>query len=88
MGLFTPLSKTIFSQEEIEAFTAWKDHTSSKKDDKVRRLEVLKMVLKPMVKFFEEHLQFYLLEINRNPLLRGVLKAIVEGNLKRLDDRL
>lgn len=40
------------------------------------------MVLKPMVKFFEEHLQFYLLEINRNPLLRGVLKAIVEGNLK------
>lgn len=36
------------------------------------------MTLKPMESFFEEHLQFYLLEINKNPLLKGVLKAIVE----------
>ena len=79
MGIFTYKSKTIFSQEEIDAFNAFADKTSSKKSDEVRRLEILKMVLKPMESFFEEHLQFYLLEINKNPLLKGLLKAIVEG---------
>jgi hypothetical protein len=34
--------------------------------------------LKPLESFFEEHIQFYLEEINKNPLLKGVLKAIVE----------
>jgi hypothetical protein len=36
------------------------------------------MVLKPMETFFEQHLTFYLQDINKNPLLRGVLKGIVE----------
>ena len=78
MGMFTPKSKAIFTAEEIEAFNAQSDKSSSKKSDKQRRLELLKMTLKPMESFFEEHLQFYLLEINKNPLLKGVLKAIVE----------
>ena len=42
----------------------------------------MKFVLKPMETFFEENLQFYLMEINKNPLLKGVLKAIVEGKLQ------
>lgn len=79
MGLFTPQSRTIFSQEEVDAFNAYKEHSSSKKSDQVRRVELLKMVLKPMETFFEEHIQFYLLDMTKNPLLRGVLKAIVEG---------
>ena len=81
MSLFTPKNRSIFQAEEIEAFEAFKDRTSSKKPDNVRRTELLKMVMKPMEQFFEEHLQFYLLDINKNPLLRGLLKATVEGNL-------
>jgi hypothetical protein len=78
MGLFVPKSKAVFSAEEIDAFNAFADKSSSKKDDAVRRSEILKMIMKPMEQFFEEHLQFYLAEINKNPLLRGLLKAIVE----------
>lgn len=78
MGIFTPKSKQVFLPEEIEAFSAFQDKTSSKKPEKVRREELLKVILKPLSTFFEEHLQFYLEEINKNPLLKGVLKAIVE----------
>ncbi len=31
-----------------------------------------------MEKFFEEHLSFYLQDINKNPLLKGVLRGIIE----------
>jgi hypothetical protein len=43
------------------------------------------MVLKPMETFFEEHIQFYLLDMTKNPLLRGVLKAIVEGKAELIE---
>lgn len=78
MGIFSPRSKTIFLPDEIEAFEAFKDLSSSKKTEVVRRQELVKMILKPLEIFFEEHLQFYLLEINKNLILRSVLKAIVE----------
>ena len=81
MGIFTPKSKQVFLPEEIEAFTAFADKTSSKKPEQTRRHELLKVILKPLETFFEEHLQFYLEEINKNPLLKGVLKAIVEVGL-------
>lgn len=56
LGIITPKSKTVFLPEEIEAFNAYQDKTSSKKPEEVRRLEVLKAVLKPLETFFEEHL--------------------------------
>lgn len=56
MGIFTPRSKAIFSNEELECFNAFADKTTSKKSDGQRRLELLKMTLKPMEAFFEEHL--------------------------------
>lgn len=78
MGIFAPKSKQFFLPEEIEAFSAFQDKTSSKKPDKTRREELLKVILKPLATFFEEHLQFYLEEINKNPVLKGVLKGIIE----------
>jgi hypothetical protein len=33
MGLFTHQSRAVFSQEEIDAFNAYKEHSSSKKSD-------------------------------------------------------
>ena len=72
------MNKALFAPEEVEAFTAFKELSTSKKPETQRRMEVLKMVLKPMEAFFEEHLSFYLMEINKNPLLKGLLKGIVE----------
>lgn len=37
LGIFTPKSKTIFMPEDLEAFNAFQDKTSSKKPDDVRR---------------------------------------------------
>jgi hypothetical protein len=34
--------------------------------------------MKPLETFFEEHLTYYLEEINKNPLLKALLKTIVE----------
>jgi hypothetical protein len=56
MGIFTPLSKTVFLPEEIEAFTAFQDRTTSKKPTETRRLELLQGIFKPLETFFEEHL--------------------------------
>jgi hypothetical protein len=41
MGIFTPLSKTVFLPEELEALTAYADKTTSKKPAETRRLELL-----------------------------------------------
>jgi hypothetical protein len=41
MGIFTPLSKTVFLPEELEALTAYGDKTTSKKPAETRRLELL-----------------------------------------------
>ena len=81
MSLFTPKSKAIFHQDELDAFNAFADKSTSKKSDAQRRTELLKFILKPLESFFEEHLQFYLMEFNKNPLLKGVLKAIVESKI-------
>jgi hypothetical protein len=78
LGIFTPQSKLVFTTEEIEAFNAYSDRTTSKKPAATRRLELLQGILKPLESFFEEHLQYHLEEINKNPLLKAVLKAIVE----------
>jgi hypothetical protein len=78
LGIFTPQAKTVFTAEELEAFAAFQDRTTSKKPEATRRLELLQGILKPLETFFEEHLQYHLEEINKNPLLKAVLKAIVE----------
>jgi len=41
LGIFTPLNKTVFAPEEIEAFTAFHDKSTSKKPEATRRLELL-----------------------------------------------
>jgi hypothetical protein len=81
LGIFNPKSKSIFLKDEIEAFEAYSDYSSSKKPSHIRRQELLKMILKPLETFFEEHLQYYLLDTNKNLILKNVLKAIVEGKI-------
>ncbi|CDW78334.1 pumilio domain-containing protein kiaa0020 homolog [Stylonychia lemnae] len=78
IGVLQPRSKRYFIAEELEAFEALKEHTSSKKPEEVRRAELLKCLLKPLEAFFEENLSYYLLEINKNQVLKCVLQCIIE----------
>ena len=41
LGIYQPLSKRYFDQEEIEALQAYNDKSSSKKDPEQRRNELL-----------------------------------------------
>jgi hypothetical protein len=66
LGIFYPKSKRYFTQDEIKAFEAFSLKSSSKKPTEVRRQELLKITISPLASFFEEHLQFYLLECNKN----------------------
>ena len=73
IGILHQNSKRYFLQEELEPLGAFKDHSTSKKSDSIRRQELIKAILKPFCIFLEENLQYYMLEINKNHILRVVL---------------
>jgi len=41
IGICNPQSKRYFTDDDIESFNALKEHTSSKKDEPIRRKELL-----------------------------------------------
>ena len=41
IGIHSPMSKRYFAPDEIEAFESFKKHTTSKKEDAIRRKELL-----------------------------------------------
>jgi hypothetical protein len=84
--MINPKAKRYFSPEDIIAFEAHQEHTSSKKDAGVRRMELLKIITKPLETFFEEHMQFYLMDISKNPLLAKIFQSRIEiGDFKNSD---
>ena len=49
-------------------------------------MELLKIITKPLETFFEEHMQFYLMDISKNPLLAKVFQSRIEiGDFKNSD---
>ena len=78
LGIFSPESKRYFIQDEIDAFQAYQDKNTSKKDKIQRREELIQAVVGPLEKFYEEHMQFYLLDIAKNPLLAKLLAVRIE----------
>jgi hypothetical protein len=60
IGIYAPNSKRHFDAEEIAAFEAFQEHTTSKKDAATRRLELMQAVCGPLEKFFEEGMAAYL----------------------------
>ncbi len=58
--MFSPLSKRHFTPDEIEAFGALNEHSTSKKDSVQRRVELMQAYTGPLEKFFEENMLFYL----------------------------
>ena len=86
IGVFAPKSKRIFDAEEIAAFEALQEHSTSKKDADTRRLELLKAICGPLEKFFEEGMAFYLQDINKTPLLAKMMAMRIElGDVKDSD---
>jgi len=72
LGIINPSSKRFFTAEDLVAFEAHQEHSQSKKDATQRRLELLKIITRPLETFFEEHMSFYLQDISKNPLLPKV----------------
>ena len=73
IGMLQPLSRRYFMPEEIDALEAYKDKSTSKKSERVRRLELIKTFLKPLSVFLEENLSYYLMEVNKNHVLKCIL---------------
>ena len=49
-------------------------------------MELLNVFVKPLERFYEERMQFYLLDIKNNPLLSRILAARIElGNVDDSD---
>lgn len=78
LGMFNPKSKRYFTDDEIEAFNTLQEHSTSKKESSVRRMELLQVFVKPLEIFYEEKMQFYLHDIAKNPLLGKVLAGRIE----------
>jgi len=86
MGIFCPNNKRYFTDDEISAFNCLKEHSTSKKDDKQRRLELLQIVTGPLEKFFDENMLWYLMDTQKNPLLARTISSRIElGNAKESD---
>lgn len=80
------MSKRFFTQEDIDAFEIFQEHTTSKKDPAIRRDELIKIITKPLETFYEEHMLIYVMDITKNPLFRQTLQARIEiGDFKSSD---
>jgi len=77
------MSKRYFTKDDLDAFEANQEQTTSKKNSDVRREELIKVVQGPLEKFFEENMAFYLRDISRNALLSKVMaQRIEQGDTK------
>lgn len=86
LGVCCPNSKRYFSKEDLEAFEALKEHSTSKKDSQQRRSELIQAFIKPLEIFYEEKMQHFLQDIAKNPLLAKILAARVEiGEIDKSD---
>lgn len=86
IGVFSPQSKQYFTNDDIEAFNALIEKTSSKKDPVIRRKELLQITTKPLETFFEENMLYYLMDTEKNHLLAKTIAARIElGDVDKSD---
>lgn len=64
------------SIDDLKCILAGQSYSTSKKDDKVRHGELVKIVQKPLETFFEEKLTYYLQEPKGNMLMKALFIAI------------
>lgn len=82
----TQIRNSLLTKEDFEAFGVLAGHQTAKKAADKRQEELVKIVQKPLEVFFEEKLQYYLMEINANPTLKSLFTAIaLNGSSKDSD---
>lgn len=72
-------SKKNISKDEAECLQAFSTLSTSKKDQTIRHAELVKIVQKPLERFFEEKLSFYLADIHNSVVMRSLCIAIVQS---------
>ena len=86
IGVYHPQAKQYFTADDIEAFDALKERTTSKKDPVIRRKELLQITTMPLEKFFEENMLYYLMDTEKNHLLAKTISARIElGDVEKSD---
>lgn len=78
IGIQSPLQKRYFDADDIAAFTAYQQHSTSKKAPELRRKELIQAVCKPLENFFYEKLSTHLADVTKVPLLAKVLAMRIE----------
>ena len=78
IGIAQPRSKRTFDAEDLAAFTALQEHSTSKKAADVRRQELMQAVCHPLENFFYEKLHYHLEDVTKVPLLKEVLAMRIE----------
>jgi len=67
------------TEDESACLNLYSKKSTSKKDVSVRQAELVKCVQKPLEMFFEEKLQFYIMDINHSFVLQNLCSAIVKN---------
>ena len=69
-------SCSYLTQEESQCLSFFLDKSTSKKARKVRAAELTQIVQKPLEMFFEEKLQYQLVDTKANPVMKALFSAI------------
>lgn len=66
------------TEEDLSNMSLFLEKSTSKKDRKIRSVELFKIVMKPLSKFFEEKLSFNLLDTKPNRVMNNLFVALAE----------
>lgn len=70
------LKNPLLSKTDVDSLNFLSEHSTSKKDADIRANELFKIAQKPLEKFFEEKLTYYLQNIREQPILRALCLGI------------
>jgi hypothetical protein len=71
--------KKNITKEDASCLQAFSGQSTSKKDHSIRHAELVKIVQKPLERFFEEKLSFYLADIHNSVVMRSLCIAIIQN---------
>lgn len=71
--------KKNITKEDAACLQTFSKFSTSKKDHSIRHAELVKIVQKPLERFFEEKLSFYLADIEHSVVMRSLCVAIMQN---------
>ena len=81
-------SSSYLTQEELQCLSVFLDKSTSKKARKLRAAELTQIVQKPLEMFFEEKLQYQLVDIKANPVMKALFVAIAASKFLSITNSL